>query len=82
MGLVTCAGRSSRCIEGKCTRGIGIRGKGIQNSRGVLDNNKKGIWGRRGRSSESGRTKEVGAGREVNERICPRVQEGGKRKWV
>ena len=82
LGLVTCAGRVSGRLERERTRGIGVRGEGIRNSRGILDDFKEGIWRRGRRISKGGGTEEAGAGGEDNGRICAGVQKSSKGKWV
>ena len=43
MDIIICAGGVSRCVERKHDGGIRVRGNGIQDSKGIFDDIKKGI---------------------------------------
>ena len=69
MDIVICAGRVGKHVERKCAGEI-------------LVSIKKGIWWRRGEIDKGGRIKKTKTGRKDDERVCPTVQEGGKRKRI
>ena len=82
IGFVIRAGGISRCMEGECDGGNGVRRGRIQVCGRIFDKFEE--RSRRGgrRVDESGGAKEAGTRREDDGRICSGVQESGKRKWL
>ena len=45
MGVIICAGRIGRCVEGKCNGGNKSRRGGVRISGRIFNNIKEGVWG-------------------------------------
>ena len=82
MDLVISARRDSRCVKRKCDGGVGGRESRIQVSGRFFDMFKEGIRGRRRRVGEGSGIEKIRARRKDNGKICSRIQEGCKRKWI
>ena len=82
MGAVLHVERVSRCVEGKYVGGTRSRRTRIRDNRGIFSRDQERVWRREERIGKSGKTEEVRIRREDNGRICSRIQEGSKGKWV
>ena len=82
VGALIYARRISGYVEGEYYGRIRIREGGIWVSEGIFHKPEKGIRRRGRRSSKSGKAEKVGAGEKDNGRVCSRIQESSKGKWV
>ena len=82
MDIIICAGRVGRCVKRECNGRIRSRRVRIRVSRRILDEFKKGVWGRRREVGKGSGAEKIGARRKDNGRVYTGVQESSERKWI
>ena len=82
MDIVIYMGKIGGCLERKYIGRFRSRTIGLWDCGRILDRYQERVWRGRWGVNKSSRAEEVRAGRKNSKRICIRVQESSKRKWL
>ena len=82
MGIIICARRISRCLEGKHARRFGSRIVRIWDSKRIFGGHKERVQRRRQEVDKDSRAEKVGVRRDNNREVCTRIQKSSKRKQI